>query len=657
MIWRGYSFVYGDKRENWMMEKIEAAHDGRQLGKIKDKVFTVNLHHDEIFISNPIKYVQGELKQIIDINFEGMSFNDLRETARHLKLVLGTVKRLYYCSIKSELNVGIKELKTDNDVEDFLRVGYENKWFMNLYVEYFDYDVLDFLNDEGNVNETPYESSNEYYSSDEIEEFDYVDFHIEGEENVVINNLTTKDPFLNKFCSNHGSFRGFIDEPVPVDQEPIEDSDDANIDPMNVEAGRLVKKGKPVRKGRVVVEMLKNHHSHQSGQKGMKDGWLEGCRRVTGLDGCFLKQTCRGELLTGMGRDANNQMYLIAWVVVRVENRDNWCSGLSLISDGHKGLHDAVRDWLPNAEHKKCTRHIYTNFKKKFNGLKLQKLFWHAASCIVPQLFYFKMEKMKQINSKAHEYLIGRNPNSWSRAFFNVNVKCPTHKGVSDAKGSSHAQYSCEFRRSDHTNCQKEVRVPKKGTKTIFPSAYQELEVKCGDSSFGVNLTKKRCACRAYQHSIKLVLRTKMWKRTDNHPPLPPIMRKMSRRPIKERIKALGENSSQVSMVMRCSNCPGIGYNKARCDKEPVPKAPMQRKSLGRTRQYVFGTHSSAIGHGRGSRGGRGTVDGRNGSANRGPQLMDEDEIRVSLEHNYMQDLWMQRRKRRNMKRGNINKG
>ncbi|GKD17201.1 hypothetical protein Tco_1206359, partial [Tanacetum coccineum] len=30
--WRGYSFVYGDKRGNWMMERIEAAHDGRQLG-------------------------------------------------------------------------------------------------------------------------------------------------------------------------------------------------------------------------------------------------------------------------------------------------------------------------------------------------------------------------------------------------------------------------------------------------------------------------------------------------------------------------------------------------------------------------------------------------------------------------------------------------
>ncbi|GJU12892.1 hypothetical protein Tco_1135288 [Tanacetum coccineum] len=168
------------------------------------------------------KRMKGELKQITDINFEGMSFNVLREIMRHL--VLGTMKRLYYCSIKNELNVGFKELKTDKDVEDFLRVGYENKWFVNLYVEHFNYDVLDFLNNVGNVNETPYESCDEYYSSDEVEELDYVDFHTEGEENVVIKNLTTQDPFLNKLCSNHGPFRVFIDEPILVDQEPIHDA-------------------------------------------------------------------------------------------------------------------------------------------------------------------------------------------------------------------------------------------------------------------------------------------------------------------------------------------------------------------------------------------------------------------------------------------------
>lgn len=85
----------------------------------------------------------------------------------------------------------------------------------------------------------------------------------------------------------------------------------------------------------------------------MKNGWNEGCRRVIGMDGCFLKGTCKGELLTAMGRDANNQMYPIAWAVVNVENTNNWSwfimnliddlqldsgTGLSLISDGHKVL-------------------------------------------------------------------------------------------------------------------------------------------------------------------------------------------------------------------------------------------------------------------------------------------------------------------------------
>ncbi|GKB83555.1 hypothetical protein Tco_0950450 [Tanacetum coccineum] len=131
-----------------------------------------------------------------------------------------------------ELKDGIKELKTDKDVEDFLRAGYENKWFVNLYTEHHDYDVLDFLTIDGNVNETPYKSSDEYYSSDEVEEIDYADFHTEGEENVVIKNLSTQDSFLNKLCRNNGSFSGFIYEPQPVDQEPIDDPDAASIDPL-----------------------------------------------------------------------------------------------------------------------------------------------------------------------------------------------------------------------------------------------------------------------------------------------------------------------------------------------------------------------------------------------------------------------------------------
>ena len=37
--------------------------------------------------------------------------------------------------------------------------------------------------------------------------------------------------------------------------------------------------------------------------KGVVDGWLDGCRKVIGVDGCFLKGVCRGELLSAMGRN------------------------------------------------------------------------------------------------------------------------------------------------------------------------------------------------------------------------------------------------------------------------------------------------------------------------------------------------------------------
>ena len=38
----------------------------------------------------------------------------------------------------------------------------------------------------------------------------------------------------------------------------------------------------------------------------LKKGLLGGCRRILGLDGCFLKGTVKGEVLAAVGRDGNN---------------------------------------------------------------------------------------------------------------------------------------------------------------------------------------------------------------------------------------------------------------------------------------------------------------------------------------------------------------
>jgi hypothetical protein len=55
-----------------------------------------------------------------------------------------------------------------------------------------------------------------------------------------------------------------------------------------------------------------------------KKGFMAGCRRVIGLDGCWFKGANNGELLCAIGRDSNNQMYPIVWAAVTRENYDSW---------------------------------------------------------------------------------------------------------------------------------------------------------------------------------------------------------------------------------------------------------------------------------------------------------------------------------------------
>ncbi|XP_075103693.1 uncharacterized protein LOC142178262 [Nicotiana tabacum] len=85
--------------------------------------------------------------------------------------------------------------------------------------------------------------------------------------------------------------------------------------------------------------------------------------------------TCKGELLSYIFKDRNNQMYLMAWAVVERESKDTWSwfirclkhdlnltksegEGLTVMSDMQKGLYLAITQLLPNAEMRRCARHI-----------------------------------------------------------------------------------------------------------------------------------------------------------------------------------------------------------------------------------------------------------------------------------------------------------
>jgi hypothetical protein len=68
-----------------------------------------------------------------------------------------------------------------------------------------------------------------------------------------------------------------------------------------------------------------------------KRGFKAGCRPFIGLDGCFLKGYYGGQLLSAVSQDANNHIYVVAYAVVDVENKENWKWFLTLL---HEDLGD-----------------------------------------------------------------------------------------------------------------------------------------------------------------------------------------------------------------------------------------------------------------------------------------------------------------------------
>ena len=55
-----------------------------------------------------------------------------------------------------------------------------------------------------------------------------------------------------------------------------------------------------------------------------KVGFLGGCRPIIGLNGCHLKGRFRGQILFATARDANDNIFLVAFAVFEQENKDSW---------------------------------------------------------------------------------------------------------------------------------------------------------------------------------------------------------------------------------------------------------------------------------------------------------------------------------------------
>nr|XP_017247273.1 PREDICTED: uncharacterized protein LOC108218707 [Daucus carota subsp. sativus] len=135
----------------------------------------------------------------------------------------------------------------------------------------------------------------------------------------------------------------------------------------------------------------------------LKKGWKAGCRPIIGLDGCFLKSVCGGQLLSVVGRDGNDNMFPFAMAV---------------------GLDKAVREFLPLVEHRFCARHLSSNLSKKHPGEAVKVAFWRACTSTHPAQFKAAMKDLEKHSKGAAQKMNELDPKVWSQAYFATHSKC-----------------------------------------------------------------------------------------------------------------------------------------------------------------------------------------------------------------------------------------
>ncbi|XP_048489954.1 uncharacterized protein LOC125491922 [Beta vulgaris subsp. vulgaris] len=167
-------------------------------------------------------------------------------------------------------------------------------------------------------------------------------------------------------------------------------------------------------------------------------GWKEGCRRIICIDAAFLKIFLGGQILPAAGRDANEQMFPIAWAAVEGENNSSWVwfithlqscldlgdgSGLTIFSDEHLDILHDVATVLPKAEHRHCARHVFAQWHKHFRGDDMKLKFWSIAKSYSMAGYNDSLDELEKENVDAAASFKAYNPACFCRAFMSDDIR------------------------------------------------------------------------------------------------------------------------------------------------------------------------------------------------------------------------------------------
>ncbi|KAM3191553.1 hypothetical protein ACQJBY_069068 [Aegilops geniculata] len=114
------------------------------------------------------------------------------------------------------------------------------------------------------------------------------------------------------------------------------------------------------------------------------------------------------------------------WFLTTLKNDLNIVntSPYTIMSDKQKGLIKAVQIVFPDSEHKFCVRHLYENYRKLFKGETLKNHLWAIARSTNSDKWNENREKLRADSQQAYDWLDGKTPNQWVKAFFSDFPKC-----------------------------------------------------------------------------------------------------------------------------------------------------------------------------------------------------------------------------------------
>lgn len=164
-------------------------------------------------------------------------------------------------------------------------------------------------------------------------------------------------------------------------------------------------------------------------------GFLNGCLPIVGLGGIQLKNKYLGTLLSATSFDADGGLFPLAFGVVDVENDENWMWFLSelhkaleantekildltFLSDGQKGVVDAVKRKFPGSSHAFCMKHLSESIGKEFKNSRLVHLLWKAAYSTTTIGFKERLAEIEEVSSEAAKWLQQFPPSRWALVYF-----------------------------------------------------------------------------------------------------------------------------------------------------------------------------------------------------------------------------------------------